>query len=109
MKRLTWILLMALLAGPMASRAQTGITGYELLEWCESDSIECLTYIAGVIDTLNVLVATRAIPRKWCASGVTLGQIERTVVEFMRTKPENLHETASSFVPLALVRAFPCK
>lgn len=93
----------------VVSQARAGITGNELLGWCEDDSAECLAYIAGANDMLNVLISTHFIPQKWCASGVTLGQIGDAVVTYLRAHPSDLHETASGFVPNALALGFPCK
>ena len=40
---------------------------------------------------------------------VITGQIKKIVVKYLNDNPENLHNTASSLVQVALFEAFPCE
>lgn len=90
--------------------ASSYYSGYELLARCDDNrQLACIGYIAGVSDLTNALIATGALPRGLCIpDNASAGQLELVVVQYLRSRPQNLHYEASLLVKNALEAAFPC-
>jgi hypothetical protein len=90
------------------------VSGNDLLTWCkeieeDGNTDACLSYVAGVSDTLAwqaIVYRESIICRR---RDVTQGQLGRIVLEFLREHPDDLEYAASSLVRFALTEAFPCK
>lgn len=96
--------------------------GNMLLEKCEADSpssdnMECLGYVAGVMDTsgtmLNSLRAASVnkVPPMYClpTGGIQLGQAARVTLKWLKDHPEKQHLRGDLLVMMAMSEAFPCK
>ena len=69
----------------------------------------CLNYIKGVFDLHQTLVGSRIIAPRFCKpADVDLGQLARTVIEYIEENQEKAEVTASSLIMHALGDAFPC-
>jgi hypothetical protein len=110
------IIVTALLFSVGGTAAETFKTGNELLDDCMSkqsvlsnratatrqsvtSAMECMAYIAGVNDALDLLAG-----KKGCVpTGVTLGQISDVVVQYLQQKHlEMRHGNAAGMTMLAL-------
>ena len=69
----------------------------------------CLNYIKGVFDLHQTLVGSKKIEPHFCKpTDVDLGQLARTVIEYIEANQEKAQTTASSLILPALSEAFPC-
>jgi hypothetical protein len=69
----------------------------------------CLNYIKGVFDLHQTLVGSKTIEPYFCKpTDVDLGQLTRTVIEYIEKNQDKAKKTASSLVLPALSEAFPC-
>lgn len=93
------------------------VSGNDLLNYCsildtrKGDPFEgglCVGYIEAVADAGDCANAISGwkfdIP-----SGVTVGQMEKTVVKWLNQNPDKLHHIGSKLVAFALSDNFPCK
>jgi hypothetical protein len=124
MKKLTLLIAVAsmLITSPaMAEQMQTFKSGSNLQLDCSSLSAPlksetkllldttCLNYIKGVFDLHQTLVGSKIIKPQFCKpKDVDLGQLARTVLEYIETNHEKAEITASSLILPALSEAFPC-
>ena len=59
----------------------------------------CYSYMKGLYDFHQTLVAREIIEPQFCKStNITLGEIARTVLNYLKENPDKLHVTASSLV-----------
>lgn len=102
-------------AYPTDGRAQGHFaTGNTLLRECEGNRLNqpsCLAYMSGLADGLALLfeLHPQSSIRACVPDKVTVSQIRDVVLKYLREKPEDRHEAASTLGLLALVGAFPCK
>lgn len=68
----------------------------------------CLTYIEGFLDGY-ALGAVGGSPIACLPEDVTVGQVARIVVKWMKDHPEKLNDAAPVCVLAALYNSFPCK
>lgn len=124
MKKVTLLLVAVSLfvASPgMAWAMQTFVSGEKFRKECSvilgsrytpKDMIyeaNCYSYMKGLYDFHQTLIAHELIEPQFCKStSITLGEIARTVLNYLKEYPDKLHMTASSLVYLALSEAFPC-
>lgn len=72
-------------------------------------SMECLNYLAGFRDGLQVLKDGFKANSPVCIpTEATNGQLARVLVVFMREHPEQLHEYRAFVATWAFTKAFPC-
>ena len=88
--------------------------GHALVQDCLSDNpgdqIDCLNYVAGVADMVDVMPETAGLaPVCIPPEGVTVGQMGRVVVKYLKNHPEEEHDAAVVLVVVALREAFPCE
>jgi hypothetical protein len=104
--RLRAMAVTVVLLWPVSGFAGTFKNGNELLTDCSAQderSFECLGYVEGLADTLEVL-------KTICpAEGVTLGQFKDVILKYLRDHPEHRHFAAADEGGEALIKAFPCK
>jgi hypothetical protein len=112
--RLTALLVVAGLFWPVSVLSQQSIprsafrSGNELYEQCVAQERStqagyCMGYVAGLADAFvwdGTLCALRG--------GVTEGQVDDVVVNYLRAHPEEHHYSAASIAQRALILAFPC-
>jgi len=93
--------------------AQVGFySGAELLAACQdaSHQAECWQYITGVLDGHAYDLSRFGSPRDFCIpEDITVDELERVVVKWLKERPERLRVTAANLVILALSDAFKCK
>ena len=69
----------------------------------------CFNYIKGVFDFHQTLVGSKKIKPLFCKpTDVDLGQLARTIIEYIEANQEKAEKTASSLILPALSEAFPC-
>ncbi len=117
MNRLLLLLLM------LSGEAQAVfLTGNDLLLECEAGEGRgnltfmpfgvCSGYIKSVTDTLQVLVESGELEPRFCLStgitGVTGSQLKKTVFQYLKKHPTELHYAAAGLVLSALKENFPC-
>lgn len=124
MKKLALLIAVAsmLIASPaMAEQMQTFKSGGNLQLDCSSLNAPlksetkllldatCLNYIKGVFDLHQTLVGSKIIEPQFCKpKDVDLGQLARTVIEYIEANHGKTEITASSLILPALSEAFPC-
>ena len=112
MRAIPIISLVLLLASPTAF-AQVGFySGGALLASCEDPAHlpECTQYIAGVLDAHGYDLSRFGSPRDFCTpEDITLEELQRVVVKWLKGHPERLRVTAANLVVLALSDSFKCK
>ncbi len=84
----------------------------ELLASCEDPAHlpECRQYIAGVVDAHGYDLSRFGSPRDFCMpDDITMAELERVVVKWLRAHPEKLRVKAANLVVLAFSDAFKCK
>ena len=108
---MTW-----LVAGHATPAHSIWKNGNDLVRECTSDNpsgvIACINYVIGVADMIDVIFqleisgsAPICIPSER-VSGV---QLERVVVNYFDSHPEETHNPAVVLVIVALREAFPCQ
>jgi len=91
------------------------MTARQLLQACESTEPfhygSCLNYIAGTIDTFNMLMNLGAVPGDaYCLPGdTTQTRVRFVTVAYLKSNPELQGYVAADQVVRALNEAFPCK
>jgi hypothetical protein len=121
------LIFLALLSTPFFSQAEAD--GNELIERCQLavdffDSKElkegsyweahsCVAFITGVIN-MNSLYSSDEFKKKdnkyFCRpQGVTNSQAVRVVLKHLKNNPQDLHESRTFLVVVALREAFSCK
>ena len=116
MKRWTMIaliVLMTLWTYPRAAMSISGMTGNELLEYCENESVYSQSLCNGFIDGAGdgflsyALYIGRQLP--FCyPEGATVRQMRRVIVKYLEEHPQDLHYGAADSAFIALEDAFPC-
>ncbi len=118
-----WILLIALL---VAQGAHAGyynyMSGNELLTACSVDPWDpasklelvriskCTGYVTGITDAYNVFHNWNFIEPMWCMPNeVSIDQLKKVVLKYLKENPQAIHMSASSLVVNAVVLAFPCE
>lgn len=97
--------------------AQAGFySGDELYAVCTTDkddksffekSYECVGYISGAVDAFNTTREANGL--KSCIPGdVTISQLRRTSIDYLRNNPKDRAKSASSQVFAATRKAWPC-
>jgi hypothetical protein len=105
----------------LAAQMQTFKSGNKLLSECSplfsqnKSKIEllaeasCFSYIKGVFDLHQTLVARGKIEAQICKPlDVDLGQIGRVIIKYIEDNPDKVNITASSLILPALSEAYPC-
>ncbi len=107
------IVLMTVSTYPRAAKAITGMTGNELLGYCENEGVYsqglCDGFIDGAGDGFQsyALYIGRRLP--FCyPEGATVGQVRRVIVKYLEEHPQDLHYSAADSAFIALGDAFPC-
>ena len=107
------IVLMTVSTYPRAAKALTGMTGNELLGYCENEGEYsrglCDGFIDGAGDGFQsfALYIGRRLP--FCYPEVfTVGQVRHVIVKYLKEHPQDLHYSAADSAFLALGDAFPC-
>ena len=98
------------------SQAELGmfLSGSDLLQKCESDSVAesntCDGYILGILDFQEALVGWSRLDEPiFCTPDSAIsGQLIKVVIKYLNEHPEKLHFAASGAVTNALGIAFPC-
>lgn len=107
------ILCFSLLLASSTASAQVGFySGSALLATCEDPAHlpECTQYIAGVLDVHGYDLSRFGSPRDFCTpEDITLEEVQRVVVKWLKAHPERLRVTAANLVVLALTDNFKCK
>lgn len=83
------------------------VTGNAFLSKCEnyeSAPVECVAYVAGVIDGLQFTDS----PLFCAPSGVTYGQDLRVFIKYLKEHPESLQHSTRSLIASSHMNAFPC-
>lgn len=92
------------------------LQGYELLEFCESESYEkqlkCKFYLTGFNEAHTVLSYASKVYEYCPPSGVSPAQLSRVVTKYINSnphglKPDYLKESAALLVVLAFKESFP--
>ena len=94
--------------------ASSFINGSELQKRCNSkiSTVEngCKLYVAGVIDSYAFLAEAKNLENRICIpDGVGVGQLQSIVIKHLSEHPNDLHNSASYLVLVAIRKAFPCK
>ena len=89
------------------------LTGAQLLQECESDSVAdrnvCMGYAMGIVDVIRTYVAGGELNKLFCMpEGAGSIQLQKVVIKELNAEPEDLQISASALVARALSRAFPC-
>ena len=84
--------------------------GARLNEQESANSLMCLTYLEGWLDS-HAFDLVRLPQPLYCLpqQGFTVGQLARMVVKTLSSNPQKLHEDARLAVGLSLMEAFPCR
>ncbi len=106
------LLLSALLLLPALARANL-LDAFELEKRCASDRPDqvntCLGYLSGVADSDNAAPAWRGQKSLFCIpQGVTVLQLRRTLLDYLKKHPEEADFNAAILVGNAFIEAFPC-
>ena len=121
MKKFLMIFLLMVLAGPTeaAERAMSYMRSIDLLSMCRMEGTDkathlssfCETYVAGVIDTQNMLKSMDFVtPVTFCIpEQYSIQQVTEIVLNDLASSPQHDHFVAAPAVTLALFKAFPCK
>src|SRR5262245_33983777 len=96
-----------------AQAARSFIDGNELLERCSAEkesfrATACLAYIEGVIDGANSMASLLNRTTSCPPTGVTVGQLEKLVVQYLTAHVEQRQNRAANSVLLGLSQAFHC-
>ena len=113
------VALAAALAAPFVSAADGPIDTPRLLAYCEEAEKDaganqfragyCYAFIEGTLRGWEAAAFVRDAPVNYCiGSGVTLGQIVRTVVKSLRDNPADMRGRAEVSVISAVQKAYPC-
>jgi hypothetical protein len=105
-------------------------TGNELLKQCSdairegdgehlngtehTDASYCIGFVQGAVQAFGIVKQMNEemhIENRFpcLADKITMGQLVRITVKWMKSNPEQLHFDASSLVLQAMMGAFPCK
>lgn len=104
----------------IAQEPRYALTGNDLLRRCDGPYISdverlaftnfCQGYLQGVQQMHHVIVGLYKAAPLYCeptATG-TYEQLQRVVVKWLKSNPEQLHRDARLLVTRALMDAFPC-
>jgi hypothetical protein len=91
-------------------------TGNDFLRLCETPGdhqvgASCTAYVRGVTDGANAgfqIADAKNSPLFCFDSGVTNGQAEHVVVQFIKTHPDIAHRNTEVLIIKALMAAFKC-
>ena len=123
MKRISPLILLALaLSMPLSAFAQTrAIAGNEFLRRCDgpfTNEMErlaftsyCTGFIQGLQQMQHIVIGLRSVPPLYCEPTETgsYEQLERVIVKWLKSNPEQLHRDARVLITVALMQAFPCE
>ena len=89
-------------------------TAGQILSDCESDNVgvrnDCISYLAGIVDTTEAWVSYELLPKRFCMpDGTTLSQLKKFYIKYANEHPEDLHRPGSRIAISAFFEAFPCK
>lgn len=89
-------------------------TGNEIIESCETTKNPCVSFMMGVVDTIEILSVDDDITLdqfyRWCVpDGVTGVQLARIMAKYLSENPQQLTFPAAGLASLALNGAFPCE
>lgn len=106
------LILACLLCASLTARANL-LDGVELVERCTSDRADavntCLGYLSGVADTDSAAPAWRMQKSLFCIpQGVTVVQLRRTLLDYLKRHPEELDFNAAMLVGNAFIETYPC-
>ena len=106
------LLLSVLLLLPVIAHANL-LDAFELEKRCSSDRPDqvntCLGYLSGVADSDNAAPAWRGQKSLFCIpQGVTVLQLRRTLLDYLKKHPEEADFNAAILVGNAFIEAFPC-
>jgi hypothetical protein len=112
MKRLIFILLCLVLAGPL--KAEEKLKGTDLYTACTGtphDQAECRMWIIGFFNGLGlaqIAARNKSLPITCYPDDLTNLQASLIVEKYMRDHPEALHLSAITIAAVALSKSFPC-
>ena len=76
---------------------------------CERNESSCTHFVAGLITAHAIIAQMHPEARLYCAdTRVTVGQIRRIAIEYMRRNPKFLHLNFEFIVFRSVAEAFPC-
>ena len=96
-------------------------TGNDLLQRCDGPyanelqklaySSFCTGYLQGLQQMHHVVIGFHKSPPLYCEPTATgsYDQLERVVIKWLKSNPEQLHRDARVLVTRALIEAFPCR
>jgi len=117
MKKLIAAIMVTLASGELFAEnggVYSFLTAGQLLQVCESSEPfqygSCLNYLAGTVDTLNMLMDMGAVTDDaYCLpSNITQTQLRFVTIKHLKNNPELLNHIAADQVAMALDEAFPC-
>ena len=73
------------------------------------DATSCAAYLKGLRDAIDAQPVRTPTERLFCAGGVGLDDMARTVVKDLQERPESARRHAANEALAALGRAYPCK
>jgi hypothetical protein len=89
-----------------ATRVIAFVDGNELLETCQMAKPDCLPYVIGVADALE-MVSTR-LTNICRPGGVTPQQLVDVLISWVWDHPAERHRPAAKLAGLAYAEAWPC-
>jgi len=89
------------------------MSAHKLLSLCESDSVAnqnvCVGYVLGIVDAAQALDSEANLRRYCLPDNVSSSQLERTAVKYMNDNSQQLDKSASYYVLVSLIKAYPCE
>ncbi|MGO8921125.1 MAG: Rap1a/Tai family immunity protein [Stellaceae bacterium] len=107
------VLAAALVAVAFPAYAQSGMSGYNLQQACNSNDPvlinACTLYASGFVDGLwTGQILVREGHAVCPPAGVSTGQAVEVEKKFLNDNPQELHRPASEMITAAIVLAWPC-
>lgn len=103
---LVLVTVLATLTASAATRVIAFMDGNELLETCQLSKPDCLPYVIGVADALE-MVSTR-LTNICRPDGVTPEQLRDVLISWVWDNPAERHRPAAKLAGLAYAEAWPC-
>lgn len=86
------------------------ITKEDASSFSSTKAEHCYGLILGTVGAHDLLSKHKNNDYFFCLpSGVTTNQATMVIVKYLKEHPENLHNSASTLILLALQKNFPCK
>ena len=87
------------------------VDGVRISEEEAVQSLYCVGYVAGFLDSMSITVSVTGGRQSVCLPqrGITNDQAIRIFVKYLRENPQTLHESGRMSLYISLLSAFPCK